>query len=46
MHDDDYLENICRSQMIIQTGLILGMYPVNERSRYKVTPFLNGRAQT
>ena len=27
-------------------GLILGLHPVNERHRYKVTPFLIGWGQT
>ena len=28
------------------SGLILGLYPANERRRYEVTPSLIGRAQT
>ena len=28
------------------TGLILGLRPANERRRYKVTPSLNGLAQS
>ena len=31
---------------VIMQGWILGLHPVNERRRYKVTPFLIGWAQS
>ena len=34
------------AQIIGRPGLILGLRPVNERRRYKVTPSLIGWAQT
>ena len=34
------------SSSVTLTGLILGLRPVNERRRYKVTPPLIGCAQT
>ena len=32
--------------VLLNTGLILGLRPSNERRRYKVTPSLIGSAQT
>ena len=41
-------QHILQEQQITQvnTGLILGLRPANERRRYKVTPSLIGWAQT